>query len=363
MRRIITAALAVLLLAAMTVVSATQAGTASDSLVTKQYVESTYTQSLMTRINQLIAQRLGGSFGASATDPWAGSSAGDTALTGPGGGMLSGYEYTSGNRSFNLPPAGQITMGQGGSVVVTSGQVTLTVNSGEVIDIASGETVPSGTVLLLRRRYFCTESTVAIYSASGWASVMADGPYVFAGDPAAQAYRDVKPGDWFSAASLYAWQKQIFRDWDGPDFRPNDTVTRAEIIYAIWTAAGSPASDFMANYDDITESWYLPAVCWASEKGIVQGTGNFKLSPNDPVDRATIVTMLFRATAVTGASSEGRADLTAFTDAAAIPDWSAEAVSWAVANGVVLGVGDGSFAPGMVTSRGQIAALLMRMFD
>lgn len=347
MKKIISAAVAVLLLAAMTVANASMAGTAADSLITKSTLDADFVPGLLEDMREKMENRLRSVYDMAAA---------------PYGGQGANLSYTSGQTRLDLSAGGSVTVSFGASVIPLSGNITLTVSAGEVIDIASGAVVSSGAALSVGHRYFAAEDALAVCSAPSGASLMLDGPYIPGAGVESPAYSDVSPDQWFAGAASYAREKEIFRDWSAGLFRPYDSMTRVEIVYAIWKAAGSPATDYRAPFTDVTDPWYTPAVNWAAQTGIVLGITPTLLDPDTRLDRCAAVTMLYRAAAYTGGDTAARADLTVFSDHARVPDWGFEPMGWAVARKIVQGMDNNIICPQGEVNRAQTAAMIQRMF-
>ena len=126
-------------------------------------------------------------------------------------------------------------------------------------------------------------------------------------------------------------------------YAPNASTTRAQL----WTILARQ------NDADLTggATWFENAQNWAKEKGISDGT-----NPNGTINRAQMVTMLWRAAGSPAAQSS-----TAFQDVAA-GSYYGDAVDWAVAHGITTGVGGGRFDPNSTCTRGQIATFLYRLY-
>lgn len=124
-------------------------------------------------------------------------------------------------------------------------------------------------------------------------------------------------------------------------YAPNNSTTRAQL----WT--------ILARQNDADLSggntWYEKAQLWSKDKGISDGT-----EPNAAINRAQMVTMLWRAM---GQPVAGGA--ATFTDVSA-DSYYAQAVAWAVENGITTGVGNGKFDPTATCTRAQIATFLAR---
>ena len=126
-------------------------------------------------------------------------------------------------------------------------------------------------------------------------------------------------------------------------YAPNNSTTRAQL----WTILARQ------NDADLTGGsiWYEKAQNWAKEKGISDGT-----NPNGTINRAQMVTMLWRAMGQPAAGGSA-----SFTDVPA-DSYYAQAVAWAVENGITAGVGGGRFDPNATCTRAQIATFLYRLY-
>jgi len=124
-------------------------------------------------------------------------------------------------------------------------------------------------------------------------------------------------------------------------YAPNNSTTRAQL----WTILARQ-NDADLNGGSV---WYEKAQLWSKDKGISDGT-----EPNAAINRAQMVTMLWRTM---GQPAAGGA--ATFTDVPA-DSYYAQAVAWAVENGITTGVGGGKFDPTATCTRAQIATFLAR---
>ena len=124
-------------------------------------------------------------------------------------------------------------------------------------------------------------------------------------------------------------------------YAPNNSTTRAQL----WTILARQ------NDADLTggATWYENAQNWAKAKGVSDGA-----NPNGTINRAQMVTMLWRAMGQPAAGGSA-----SFADVPA-DNYYAQAVAWAVENGITAGVGNGRFDPNSTCTRAQIAAFLAR---
>ena len=119
------------------------------------------------------------------------------------------------------------------------------------------------------------------------------------GKPAARTetcpFLDVKPGDYSYEAILWAAERGITVGTDDTHFSPKATVTRAQFVTFLWRSNGKPEAALRNVFGDVDpDAYYAPAVMWAVEQEITQGTGGDKFSPDDFCLREQVVTFLYR---------------------------------------------------------------------
>ena len=170
-------------------------------------------------------------------------------------------------------------------------------------------------------------------------------------------FSDVSTSAYYYEAVKWAQEKGITGGIGNGLFGPNRPCTRAQIVTFLWRAAGSPEPKSMSSFSDVSaDSYYAKAVAWAVENGITTGTGDGKFSPDATCTRAQSVTFLFRAI---GKLVDSKAEFSdVLTDS-----YYANAVAWAVENGVTNGIGDGLFGPDNSCTRAQIVTFLFRAYQ
>jgi len=141
-------------------------------------------------------------------------------------------------------------------------------------------------------------------------------------------------------------------------FSPDAECTRGQIVTFLYRAAGEPEVNTTENpfTDVVAGSYYEKAVLWAVAEGITNGTSATTFSPDATCTRAQIVTFLYRAfgePAVTAAAN--------FTDVAA-DAYYANAVAWAVAEGITTGTSETTFSPDANCIRAQAVTFLYRAY-
>ena len=170
-------------------------------------------------------------------------------------------------------------------------------------------------------------------------------------------FSDVSTSAYYYEAVKWAQEKGITGGIGNGLFGPNQPCTRAQIVTFLWRAAGSPEPKAMSSFADVsTDAYYAKAVAWAVENGITTGTGDGKFSPDATCTRAQSVTFLFRAI---GKLVDSKAEFSdVLTDS-----YYANAVAWAVENGVTNGIGNGLFGPDNSCTRAQIVTFLYRAYQ
>ena len=166
---------------------------------------------------------------------------------------------------------------------------------------------------------------------------------------------DVKTGDYFYDAVLWAVEKGITNGTSAETFSPEAPCTRAQIVTFLWRAAGSPVVNYAMDLSDVAgDAYYAEAVRWALSEGITTGTSADQFSPDATCTREQAVTFLYRAAGSPAVSGES-----AFEDVGA-DAYYARAVAWAAQNGVTNGISQALFGTGSDCTRAQIVTFLYR---
>lgn len=170
------------------------------------------------------------------------------------------------------------------------------------------------------------------------------------------AFTDVPSGSYYEDAVLWAVGEGITTGTSAHAFAPDGSCTRAQAVTFLWRAAGSPAPvSAKTRFADVAaSSYYSDAVLWAVENGITNGTSDTTFSPDAVCTRAQIVAFLWRAKGSPAAGSGTR-----FADVAETA-YYADAVLWAVKEGVTLGTSANAFSPDKTCTRAQIVTFLWR---
>lgn len=172
----------------------------------------------------------------------------------------------------------------------------------------------------------------------------------------AMPFTDVPADSYYYDAVLWALDKGITGGTTATTFNPNGICTRAQTVTFLWRAMGSPepTATSCPFTDVIKDTYYYKAVLWATETGITAGTSSTTFSPDAIVTRGQTVTFLWRTAdkpTVTSANLFGDVNADAYY---------ADAVLWAVKEGITSGTSTTTFSPAGGCTRAQIVTFLYR---
>lgn len=177
---------------------------------------------------------------------------------------------------------------------------------------------------------------------------------------------DVNDSDWFAPYVDQAVKAGLFGGRSAVIFDPNTPMSRAELVSVLWRNAGSPGYSEVGHtpFDDCkVGAWYTAAVNWAASEGIVNGVGDNLFDPDGYITREQIVTVFYRYANYAKMDTSERADITKdFNDADKVSDYAKDAMSWAVAVGLIRG-DRGSIKPLDHASRAEVATMVIRFVD
>ena len=167
-------------------------------------------------------------------------------------------------------------------------------------------------------------------------------------------FDDVAKDAWYYDAVQWAVGAGVTEGTGNNHFSPNMICTRAQAVMFLWNAAGNPTPKTTDNpFVDVSESaYYYQAMLWAAGEGITEGTGNNCFSPNMVVTRSQIVSFLYRY-----AGSPAVENAASFADVPATA-YYADAVAWAMAEGVTEGTGNNCFSPLRDCTRAEMVCFL-----
>ena len=182
--------------------------------------------------------------------------------------------------------------------------------------------------------------------------------------PVQLPFTDVKEGDWFYDAVVYAYTNRLFNGTSTTTFSPNGTMTRSMLVTVLWRVEGELTVNRTAPFADVSAgTWYTDAVAWANVTGIVNGTNATTFDPDGSVTREQIATILYRYAKTKSWDISGASSLGSFPDGAQVSDWAARAMEWTYAEGLITGKDGSRLDPQGQASRAEVATILMRFLE
>lgn len=180
-----------------------------------------------------------------------------------------------------------------------------------------------------------------------------------------ELFTDVKKENWFYPAVSYVMNKGLMTGMVNGGFAPNEELSKVQFAVVLYRMEGSPEVSLSANTLAIPENaYYAPAVFWADQTGLFDGLQGTSIKPEDKITREEMITMLFRYAQQKGFDTQERVDLSQFADAEKVSPSAKEAVSWAVATGMISGEGkDRLLNPQGSASRAVCAAMITHLCE
>ena len=178
-------------------------------------------------------------------------------------------------------------------------------------------------------------------------------------------FTDVKTGDWFYEAVQYVYDKGMMTGVSADRFAPASTTTRGMIVTILYRLENEPAVSGGSAFTDVESgAWYADAVAWAAANDIVNGTSATTFAPNSPITREQMATMLYRFAQYKGMDVVTLQEhLTGYPDGDQVSDYAIPAMNWAVGQGLIAGMENGTLVPQGSATRAQVATILMRFCE
>lgn len=183
--------------------------------------------------------------------------------------------------------------------------------------------------------------------------------------PAALPFTDVKSGDWFYPAVQYAYAQGLMTGTSATTFAPNGTMNRAMIVTVLYRLEKSPAVTGASKFTDVPAGqWYSDAVAWAAANKIVNGYDETTFGPMNAVTREQMAAILFRYEQVKGLENVTlEENLNRFPDQNKISAYAIPALQWAVGQKIINGNADGTLDPTGTATRAQVAQIFTNLLN
>lgn len=181
---------------------------------------------------------------------------------------------------------------------------------------------------------------------------------------ATSSFSDVPGNEWYAPYVQYAYDNGLMNGVGGGRFDPQGSTTRAMVVTILYRISGSPSTSAYSFGDVPQGQWYSDPISWAANHHVVNGIGGGNFSPNDPVTREQMVTMLYRYANYIGINTANWYSIyDDFTDASSVSSWALDACNWAVAEGIINGVTTTRLDPTSGATRAQIATIMQRFVE
>lgn len=174
---------------------------------------------------------------------------------------------------------------------------------------------------------------------------------IYAASTEKTVFTDVPATAYYAAPVEWAVNRGITAGTSATTFSPDATCTNAQILTFLWKSKGSQEPTIQNPFNNITaKDYYYKAALWAYQNGLVDGS---VFEADTPCTRSSTVLYLWKLAGKPAAETTGK-----FMDVASGAVY-AQAVSWAVKNGITSGTGENTFSPDKTCTRGQIVTFLL----
>ena len=177
-------------------------------------------------------------------------------------------------------------------------------------------------------------------------------------------FTDVSVDDWYYDEVQYVYENDLMKGTSTTTFSPDVTVNRAMMVTILYRLEGAPAVSTTGSFTDVPAGqYYTDAVEWAKENKITAGYGGGLFGPNDLLTREQMATFFYRYAEFKGYDVSASADLSGYTDLATVGSYALDAFKWTNANGLIKGTTTTTLSPKGDATRGQLAVILYRFCE
>ena len=183
--------------------------------------------------------------------------------------------------------------------------------------------------------------------------------------PSGLPFVDMKSGDWFYDAVKYAYENGLMNGTSETIFAPNGTMNRAMIVTVLYRLEKTPAVTTASQFADVPAGqWYSDAVAWAAANNIVNGYNETTFGPMNAVTREQMAAILYRYEQYKGMDTVTlEENLARFPDKDKVSAYAVPAMQWAVGQKVINGNADGTLNPTGTATRAQVAQIFTNLLN
>lgn len=174
-------------------------------------------------------------------------------------------------------------------------------------------------------------------------------------------FEDVHESAWYYQDVKYVSENNLMQGTSEGVFSPNAPVSRAMLCTVLWRFAGEPIPT-TSHFSDLEKgSWYYNAVNWMASKALIDGVGDWKFAPNNSITREQLAKILYNFSDYMKFNRTNRSSIyQQFTDGEKVSDYGIVGMEWCLSNGFIKGVTEKTLEPQATTTRAQLAAILHR---
>lgn len=177
-------------------------------------------------------------------------------------------------------------------------------------------------------------------------------------------FTDVPYSQWYYSAVNYVYTNNIMSGLSNTVFGAANPVTRGQFAAILYRMQGQPAASNQSKFTDVAPNmYYTKAVNWANEAGIVSGYTATQFAPDASITREQMAVMMFKYAQYLGLDTTARANIYTFSDANKVSAYATNALSWAIAKGLISGMTPTTLAPQNSATRAECAAIVQRFIQ
>jgi len=186
-------------------------------------------------------------------------------------------------------------------------------------------------------------------------------------EPHPHPFTDISPSAWYVDAVQFVYERGLMNGVSETHFAPEQTLTRAQAATILWNIEGSPNVTFQSVFNDVpnnSPAWYRDAVIWANKNGIVNGYNGY-FNPYGEITREQFATILYNYAQFSGVDTSipEPFNLNHFQDSDEISHWAKNALIWANYHGIINGITEDTLLSQGTATRAQCAMILMRFIQ
>ncbi|OON98940.1 MAG: hypothetical protein ATN35_02725 [Epulopiscium sp. Nele67-Bin004] len=177
-------------------------------------------------------------------------------------------------------------------------------------------------------------------------------------------FSDIPSGAWYCVDVANVYNQGIMTGISNTEFGPQNTANRAMMAAILHRMDDSATLSLTNSFSDVVSgAWYEASVNWAVSAGVYGGFEDGTFRPNDPITREQLVTIMYNYATYRQYDISTSADISTFSDGNSVAAWASTAMEWAVGNGIVGGKDGNLLDPKGTATRAEIAAIINRFLS